>query len=62
MRSLHAARSSAQKLADIYQVPYCVWAIQWRCFTMPEGKDVPGGQLLEYIYPTKKEEFRLCGR
>lgn len=56
MRSLDSARKLGQTLANKDGLPYVIWMIGWRTFLLPDGRDVEGGIVVEYINPKQTEE------
>lgn len=56
MRALDSARRIGQTLADKEGRPYVLWTIGWRTLLQPEGKEVVGGIVVEYINPRLREE------
>lgn len=57
MRALDSARRIGQTLADKEGKTYVLWTIGWRTVVQPEGKEVPGGIVVEYINPRMSEEI-----
>lgn len=57
MRALDSARRIGQTLADKEGRPYVLWTIGWRTVVQPEGTEVPGGIVVEYINPRLTEEI-----
>ena len=56
MRALEAARKMGQTLADKQQKPFVIWMIGWRTVLQPDGVEVPGGIVMEYVNPRQTEE------
>lgn len=54
MRALDTARKIAHQLADREGQVYVIWMVGWRTLVQPEGIEVQGGIVVEYINPRQE--------